>query len=214
MMHFVWTPRALAYASALAVLSACTAAPAYAVEPILTVRQETPAHLVMRCGEAWEHAQTVIEGGSCPSVREIMCAGPEGALVADDDPGLALFEGGRESRKVALAIERTNSCDDEDRRAFKAKQARLYELLTDGEFVCDDHPDRCDDDAFPVSRAEYEAITLRICGPNGSVSRDETGPVCDRPEDEPGQPWFCEDYRADGAPPWPGCTYEEKPHGR
>jgi len=29
----------------------------------------------------------------------------------------------------------------------------------------------------------------------------------DHPEDQ-GQPWFCEDYLAEGEPPFPGCVYE------
>lgn len=157
-------------------------APALAAPPYLTVRVETPAQLVARCQEAWEHDQTVIEGGSCPSAREIMCAGPEGALIADDNPGLALFEGGRESRKTALAIEQAVACGEGEAAAFAAGQAALNEALTRG--GCDDQrrafacpPE--DQDIILVPRPEWEAIELRVCGPNGSVSRDESGPVCD-----------------------------------
>jgi hypothetical protein len=43
--------------------------------------------------------------------RAILCNGPT-EDIPDDDPGLALFtEGTLEDRKVALAIERVNSCD-------------------------------------------------------------------------------------------------------
>jgi hypothetical protein len=39
----------------------------------------------------------------------------------------------------------------------------------------------CPPDDIHMSRAEYEAIELRLCGPDGSVSRDEQGPVCSDP---------------------------------
>jgi hypothetical protein len=43
--------------------------------------------------------------------RAILCNGPT-EDIPDDDPGLALFSDGTlEDRKVALAIERVNSCD-------------------------------------------------------------------------------------------------------
>jgi len=43
--------------------------------------------------------------------RAILCNGPT-EDIPDDDPGLALFpEGTLEDRKIALAIERVNSCD-------------------------------------------------------------------------------------------------------
>lgn len=37
-------------------------------------------------------------------------------------------------------------------------------------------------DMIPVSRGEWESIERRLCGQNGSVSRDEDGPVCDEDE--------------------------------
>ena len=55
--------------------------------------------------------------------RDILCGGPEGAPIDDDDPGLALFDrGDLQDRKVALAIERTNSCDDGDRQHAVGKR--------------------------------------------------------------------------------------------
>lgn len=46
--------------------------------------------------------------------HDLLCNGPI-AKIADDDPGLALFADSPEpliDRKIALAIERANSCDD------------------------------------------------------------------------------------------------------
>lgn len=134
--------------------------------------------------------------------HDLLCNGPI-ANIADDDPGLALFADSSQpliDRKIALAIERANSCNEEDRNPFDRVRdlldelalpepgngqirALLYEIETEGQFVCDDQPARCfgDEDSIPVPRAEYEAITARLCGPNGSVSRDDQGPVCSDP---------------------------------
>lgn len=52
-----------------------------------------------------------------PTAREILCRGPV-AHIPDDDPGLALFADSDETladRKVRLAIERANSCEENER---------------------------------------------------------------------------------------------------
>lgn len=46
-------------------------------------------------------------------VSRVICAGPRD-IIPDNDPALTLFEGPLEDRKIALAIERINSCDTED----------------------------------------------------------------------------------------------------
>lgn len=88
--------------------------------------------------------------------RELLCRGPV-AVIADDDPGLELYADVATSEslkeaKIELAFARGETCDDSERGAIL------------------------------VSWAEYEAMTVRICGLNGSVSRDEYGPVCDVPD--------------------------------
>lgn len=183
-MRLVSSRRRLLALGLVGALFACEAAPAYAAATFLTVREETPAQLTARCGEAWEHDQTGIEGGGCPSEREIVCSRPGDEIVASDDPALVLYseQPTLQDKKITLADRRMSMCDKSEAPAFAAGQAILYEALTRGEFVCDDHPERCED-ALIVSRDEYEAITSRLCGPNGSVSRDENGPVCDRGEE-------------------------------
>jgi hypothetical protein len=65
-------------------------------------------------------------------------------------------------------------------------------------------------DVIEVDREEWEAIEFRLCGPNGSVSRDDQGPVCDRREGE-SAPWSCGDYRAEGLRPSDDCVEERRP---
>jgi hypothetical protein len=107
--------------------------------------------------------------------REVLCSVPYSPEVIPlDDPARVLFEGEGESPAdvgVRIAIERANSCDDPQER---------------GEFACDDDPQGDPEgclDAILVDRKEWEAIEFRLCGENGSVSRDDQGPVCDRWEE-------------------------------
>lgn len=76
--------------------------------------------------------------------RRALCYGPVHD-IPDDDPGLALYVGREatiDDRKVRLAIERANSCDF-DERPIETLSPDEYEAMTGGEFVCDDHPERC-----------------------------------------------------------------------
>lgn len=133
--------------------------------------------------------------------RALLCSVPYSPdVIPLDDPARVLFEGEDESPEdvgVRIAIERANSCDAPER----------------DEFACDDDPQGDPEgclDAILVDRREWEAIEFRLCGPNGSVSRDDQGPVCDRREGE-SAPWSCGDYRAERLVPPADCAEERRP---